>query len=272
MSAQTPSPLPSRPAPKVAVVIPARNEAATIRAIAERALAFCEDVIVVDDGSVDGTAKALANLPVTLIQHPKFLGKGAALALGFSAALERDVSAVATMDADGQHRPENLTAFADHFSRRPGTIIVGSRMSEPENFPKMRYWGNRIAAFWLSWACGQLVEDSQCGFRMFPRKALERVSAKTGPGRGFVYESELLINASRAGYRISSVPIPAIYSAGARPSYYRPWRDTLGIIGMVAGKLLARGMYPSGLVSHLNETRARKSDRQSAVRAQKETF
>ena len=93
---------------KICIVIPAYNEARTVREVASRALQQLGDVIVVDDGSADGTAAALDGLPVTLVSNPVNMGKGASLWRGFSAALAAGAEAVITLDADGQHRPEDI--------------------------------------------------------------------------------------------------------------------------------------------------------------------
>src|SRR4051812_34533605 len=93
---------------RAAIVIPAFNEARTIRDIAQRALSQCRDVIVIDDGSTDGTAAALSDLPLILVRHQTNEGKGAALWDGFTRAMALGVDAVVTLDGDGQHRPEDV--------------------------------------------------------------------------------------------------------------------------------------------------------------------
>jgi glycosyltransferase involved in cell wall biosynthesis len=233
---------------QIAIVIPALNEAHTIVDLAERALAHSPNVIVVDDGSSDRTAELLSELPLTVLRHGTTQGKGASLMTGFREALKREVWAVATLDGDGQHRPEDLPKFLARAGEAKDRIIIGSRLADKAEFPPARYRANRFADFWISWASGHLIEDSQSGFRLYPRQVLETVSARADRHHGFVFESEILINAARKGHRCAAVSIPALYDgATKRKSHFRPVADILRIVHMVAGKLLSRWMYPQGL-------------------------
>lgn len=237
---------------KIAVVIPAYNEAGGIVALVKRVLQQVPLVIVVDDGSRDDTVALLAAMPVTLLRHGENLGKGAALASGFRAALAAGARRIITLDGDGQHRPEDIPRLVARARQLPGTIVIGSRAADRDAFPRSRYIANRIADFWISWAAGQNIDDSQSGFRVYPREVLERITAD--PRRRFVYESELLIDAVRRGARTDALPIPAIYDARAlRPSHFRPVADIAAIVIMLAGKLLFRGLYPLGLCTMLRE-------------------
>lgn len=231
--------------PDIAVVIPAYNESATIRGLAERALAQVGRVIVVDDGSRDGTAEAVRDLPVTLLVNDTNQGKGGALWRGMQQALMPGVSGVITLDADGQHAPEDIPRLIAAFEQQPNCIIVGARRSDRAHTPRARYIANKIANFWISWACGQRLVDSQSGFRLYPVELLRKVTLPHGKKRGFVFESELLIEAAHRGYRIAAVAIPTLYHVAGRPSHYRHV-DSWYITRMVAAKLLARGMDLAG--------------------------
>ena len=234
------------------VVIPAYNEATTIVDVVRRTLAIASNVIVVDDGSTDGTPDIVAGLDVALVRHAGNEGKGAALLDGFRAALERGADAVVTMDGDAQHDPERIPDLVARAEACPDRIVIGSRLHDRAAFPPARYRANRVANFWISWASGHRIDDSQCGMRLYPRAVLESICAKTRHHPGFVFESEVLIDAAAAGFRTVSVPIPALYDGHTqRPSHFKPVRDIAAIVVMVAGKLLARGMYPSGLVASL---------------------
>ncbi len=232
---------------RMAVVIPAYNEQATIRDIALRVLRACDQVYVVDDGSADDTARCLGDLPLHLLRNAGNKGKAASLWRGIQAALADGADAVLTLDADGQHRPEDIRRFVAAAREHPEAIIIGSRLADRAAFPPSRYRANRIANFWISWAAGYRIEDSQSGFRLYPATLLRRLDIPTGRGHGFVFESEALIAAARLGYRSRSVPIAAVYAEIARPSHFRPVLDIARITRMVAWRLLSTGLNPSGL-------------------------
>jgi glycosyltransferase involved in cell wall biosynthesis len=227
------------------VVIPAYNEAATIRDLVERALRVCAHVIVVDDGSNDDTARMLDGLAVRLLRNERNLGKAASLWRGALEALTLGADAIVTLDGDGQHAPEDIPRLIAAAEQNPGNIVIGARLADRSAIPKLRYFGNRVAVFWLSWACGQRLDDSQSGFRVYPAELFRKLRISHDRQHGFVFESEILIEAARHGHRCVTVPIAAVYRTGGRASYFRQ-RDTLRIIRMVAWKLLSRGLYPQG--------------------------
>jgi glycosyltransferase involved in cell wall biosynthesis len=242
--------------PRYAVVIPAYNEAATIADVAARAARLVELVVVVDDGSTDRTAAALAGLPVTLLRNDRNLGKGASLWRGMGHALGLGVAGVVTLDGDGQHAPEEIPCLLAEARAHPDAIIVGARTFGRDAAPRARYLANRFADFWVGWAAGQPLADSQSGFRVYPAALLREVEVKHGPARGFVFESELLIAAARHGFGSRAVPISALYPRAARPSHFRPVLDIVRITRMVAWQLLSRGMHPTGLRRVLTPARA----------------
>jgi glycosyltransferase involved in cell wall biosynthesis len=234
--------------PRLAVVIPAYNEASTIRDIATRALREVERVIVVDDGSQDGTGAALHDLPLTVLRNRQNLGKSASLRRGMLLALEERVSAVVTLDADGQHQPEHIPRLLAVHRRDPRSIVIGARLHERQKIPRTRYLANRFANFWIAWAAGYPISDSQSGFRLYPASVLSAIDIRNNTSPGFVFESAVLIDAARAGVTSVAVGIPAIYQAGARPSHFRPVIDVLLITRMVGWKLITRGLDLRGLV------------------------
>lgn len=238
----------------VVVVIPAFNEAATIRDVAARARAQLPKVIVVDDGSTDGTADQLQDLDVTVIRNLQNEGKAVSLWRGMGAALAQGAVAVITLDADGQHQPEDIPQLLDVARQRPGLLVVASRLRRLEAPPPLRLFANRCANFWISWAAGYRIADSQSGFRLYPAALLRRLPPPRGRGSCFVFESEVLIEASWQGVRSLPVVIESVYPKVARPSHYQPVWDTVRIIKMVALRLLRRGMYPLGLWRVLRET------------------
>lgn len=233
---------------KVAVVIPAYNEVATIRDVATRARVQCSQVFVVDDGSRDGTADALAGLDITVLRNPQNLGKAGSLQRGMQAALTQGMDAVITLDGDGQHRPEDIPRVLAAAGRNPGQIIIASRLKHRENAPPLRLFANRMANFWISWAAGYFIADSQSGFRLYPASVIREVRVTHERAKSFVFESEILIAAAWRGVRGIPVTIDSLYFQAARPSHYRATQDTVLIIRMVAWRLLSRAMNLPGLV------------------------
>jgi glycosyltransferase involved in cell wall biosynthesis len=237
----------------IALVIPAYNERGTIRDLVERALRQVHRVIVVDDGSSDGTFDALQGLDIMLLRHAVNSGKAASLADGIREARKHGVAGIITLDGDGQHLPEDIPRLLEHFRQTPNAIIIGSRLHEKENIPRARYNANCFANFWISWAAGYRIKDSQSGFRIYPTRLFDQVALVDCRPSGFVFESEILIEAARHGITSIAVPISAIYSTQARASHFRPVFDIAQIVLMVAWKLLSRGMYLNGLVRSLRK-------------------
>jgi len=235
---------------KIAVVIPAFDESRTIRDVAERALDVIPWLIVVDDGSTDGTVDALTGLPLTLLRNETNRGKALSLMRGFEHALGRGAEAVVTLDGDGQHRPEDITRLLAAHHHDQCALIVGSRLHNSLEIPRDRYLANRFANFWIAWATGQPIADSQSGFRVYPATLLREVTLRPDRAKSFVFESEIMIEAGRRGMPIMSVPIAAIYPDPdrARRSHFRPVLDIARIVRMVAWKLISTGLYLPGLV------------------------
>jgi glycosyltransferase involved in cell wall biosynthesis len=236
---------------RYAVVIPAWNEAATIADLTARALAVAATVIVVDDGSTDGTHERVAGLPLVLLRNEHNRGKGASLWRGMQHALALGADGVVTLDGDGQHAPEDIPRLVKVARAHPHDIVIGARLIGRESGPRARRMANRVGDFGIGWAAGQPLDDSQSGFRVYPAALLRRLEVRHGRSRGFVFESEALIAAARLGVRCRSVPIAAVYPRGARPSHFRPVVDIARISAMVAWQLLRRGMYPAGLYRSL---------------------
>ncbi len=230
------------PATNAVVVIPALNEARAIREVVRDALSYCGKVIVVDDGSNDGTGDAIADLPVERIRHEQPQGKAAALLDGFRRACELNCDGVLTMDGDGQHAAIDLPRLLAAAAKYPQHIIIGARLLGRDNTPGKNRFGNRQADFWVSWACGQHVVDSQSGQRYYPRDVVEL--ALTLPNGGFVFESEILIEAARQGIHTVSVPIEARYAEDRRASHFKPLRDVIKITRMIAWRLICGGFMP----------------------------
>ncbi len=240
---------------RTAAVIPARNEAARIEAVINGTRPRVDQVIVINDGSDDATGEVLHRLEgIRVIEHAVPLGKAAALARGFEAALADNARVVVTLDGDGQHDPAQIPRLLAAARAFPDHLVLGARTLERSRQPRLRRFANRFADFWVSWASGQPVPDSQTGFRIYPRALLETVRPPTRPRHGFVFESQMLIDGARAGFPCVAVPVRAIYERQpARASHFRAGRDIWEIFWMIWWKILLRGLFLNGLWRSLRQ-------------------
>ena len=234
---------------KLTIVIPALNESATIAKVVAGALRQCQQVVVVDDGSTDDTAAQVQGLDgVTVVQHAKRRGKAAALSDGLRRAFADGADVALTMDGDDQHDPADAARLLAVHAQHPDALVMGARLRKRECAPSDRKKSNDVADFWVSWAAGRALVDTQSGFRLFPRKVFESLKVSERAARSFVFESETLIELGRAGVPIISVPIDARDPAGARASHFRPVLDIARITLMIAYKLISRAAYVPGLL------------------------
>ncbi len=202
-------------------MVPAYQAAATIREIIlrTRATVPSAEIIVVDDGSTDGTGDQGRATATTLVTHPRNCGKGAALRDGIREATARDASVLVTIDADGQHPPEEIPRLLRPIEEGRADLVLGARKRD-HAMPISRRFTNWLSATMASRIGGQPVRDAQTGFRAFTREVAERVRPA---GDRYEFEATFLLDALRAGFRVVSVDVPTIY--GAR-SHFRAWGDT----------------------------------------------
>ena len=207
----------------IAAIIPAYNEEKHIGDVARRTRAQLDHVLVVDDGSNDRTAERAREDGAEVIIHPQNRGKGESIKTGLRHWLDRQFDFVIILDADGQHRPEEIERFvAAAVSATEPKLVLGNRMNDVARMPRTRRIVNRYMSKKISRVCRQEIPDTQCGFRMLHRQLIPDLLE--GADR-FEYETEMLIIASRKGFRIESVPISTVYSDEV--SSIHPVRDTL---------------------------------------------
>lgn len=211
---------------RVCAVIPAYNEAATIGEVVRRALGQVGTVLVVDDGSRDGTGDAARAAGAEVLVHDPNRGKGASLRDGFDWACARGFDAAVALDADGQHLPEEIGRFVAVAGQ--ADLAVGNRMAERADMPFVRWQTNRIMSGIVSWLAGARIPDSQCGFRLVSAEAWQRLDIQTS---NFDFESEMLVSAGRKGLRIVAVPISTVYAG--EQSKINPVTDTVRFFRMV---------------------------------------
>jgi glycosyltransferase involved in cell wall biosynthesis len=203
----------------ILAVVPAFDEAATIGAVVRRVRAHLA-VLVVDDGSSDGTAEtAMLAGATAVVRHERRRGKAAALRSGFATALGWGASAVVTLDADGQHDPDDLGRFVAAARGHPQALVLGDRLApvDGDPVPVLRRGAIRAADCGVGWIGGVFVRDTQCGYRLYPAALLREAALRR---EGFVLETELLLDAIRGGWPIVSVPVRRIYR-GCRRSRFR---------------------------------------------------
>jgi glycosyltransferase involved in cell wall biosynthesis len=213
---------------RVCAVIPARDAADTVGPVVRGLRATLPEatILVVDDGSSDETGLRAREAGAEVIRHTLNQGKGAALQTGFDEAVRRGADAVLALDADGQHDPDWAPRLLAGLES--ADLVVGSRLQSREGMPWLRRVTNDVTSWWVSRLARTLIEDSQSGYRAIRAPVLRRVRPEA---RRFEYESEFLVAAARAGFRIAAVGIPTLYNAPG--SHIRPVRDTVRFVRFV---------------------------------------
>jgi glycosyltransferase involved in cell wall biosynthesis len=206
---------------RAVALIPAFNEARTIAAVVEGVRAAVDRVIVVDDGSTDGTGDMARAAGAEVAAHTVNLGKGQAVRTGLSRVFEGAFTHVLLLDGDLQHLPQEASSLLAEAATGGADVVIGERRFERTRMPASRYHANRIGSRVLSWFVGLPVPDTQCGFRVFRVDTLRRLRLRA---TGYEIETEMLVKVRRRGGRVAAVPITAVYD-GQR-SKLRPVRDT----------------------------------------------
>ena len=212
----------------ICVIIPAFENAGTIVSVIKGALSYVPDVFVVDDGSTDETASLLRDLSsqeprLRVVTHSRNRGKGRAIKDGFLAAKAEGFSVAITMDADGQHFPEDIPKFLSVNSMRPDAMIMGSRNISADGMPARNTFANRFSNFWFRFQTGVDLPDTQSGFRLYQLETLGKMPLLTSR---YEAELELLVFQCWKGVPILSVPVGVWYPPeGERVTHFRPFLD-----------------------------------------------
>jgi glycosyltransferase involved in cell wall biosynthesis len=227
------------PPPTISVIIPAYNAARTLpRTLAalKAAAPPPDEIIVVDDGSTDDTADRAEAAGATVLRQVPNAGKGAALRTGFRHALDAGAPAVVTLDADGQHDPNEIPLFLERFETQRAGLIIGQR--DLRAMPPIRRLSNTIGGLALGAALGRSVPDNQSGYRLIGRM-LMRALLDSDEG-GFEFEVEMIARCLALGLPIDSVPIRTIYAG--EPSHIKPWRHFTEFVRVTRkARRIARG-------------------------------
>jgi glycosyltransferase involved in cell wall biosynthesis len=205
-------------------LIPVLNCATHLGKVVEGTRAHVPDVLVIDDGSTDGSAEIARAAGARVVVHPHNLGKGPAVRSGLAVLLGEPFTHVVMLDGDGQHDPDDIPAMLA--ATEEAELVLGTRLYRPDAIPANRYWTNYIGTRALQLMSGYPLEDSQCGFRVVASSMLRRMGLAGGR---FSIDTEIFVRAGKLGARFVHVPIKVIYDHGGG-SHYRALPDTLHII------------------------------------------
>jgi glycosyltransferase involved in cell wall biosynthesis len=213
---------------RIAAVVPAYQAASSIGAVVRGTLTLLPDVLAVDDGSTDGTAEEARRAGARVISHSANRGKGAALATAFRDLFGRDFEGVITLDADGQHLPEEIPKLLA--AATDADLVLGIRDHLFADMSSVRRLSNRLSSKAISFAAGQRLTDIQTGFRFYSRRLVETVGF---PEARFEAESAVVVRAARRGFKVVTVPVRLGFADGRTTSHYRPLLDSFRIAGAV---------------------------------------
>jgi glycosyltransferase involved in cell wall biosynthesis len=206
---------------RAAAIIPAFNEEGTIGEVVTGLAGVVDRVLVVDDGSTDGTAERARRAGAEVLEYGGNRGKGHAIRQGVAVATDRGYTHALMLDGDMQHLPSEAPRLLDAAARTGADVVLAERRFDRDEMPTSRYYANRLGSIVLSWFVGGRFRDTQCGFRVFRLAALRGIALKA---RGYDIETEMLVKLSRRGATIATVPVTAVYAG--EQSKLRPVRDT----------------------------------------------
>ncbi|NLF94257.1 MAG: DUF2062 domain-containing protein [Oligosphaeraceae bacterium] len=228
----------------IACVIPVYNNASTVLQVAAGCKKFLPRVIIVDDGSSDlpeNFAAAVQSLGVEMLRHSRNLGKGAALKTALAYLAGQQTTYMITIDADGQHLPQDLPAFLDELhadGRNADLLLVGVRDFTAPNIPASSRFGRNFSNFWIKLETGLDCQDTQSGFRAYPVQAINRLKLRC---TRYNFEIEVLVRCLWGGVRLREIPIRVIYDPPEkRISHFRPFLDNLRLSLLHASLLTNR--------------------------------
>jgi len=209
-------------------VIPVYNNKDTVKNVAIKCLSILNNVVVVDDGSDDEDISALlSELDVIVLKHKENLGKGKAILTAAKYIEKSGGKHMITIDADGQHNPEDINKFIPLILENEYNFVIGCRNFNTENIPKKSRFGREFANFWLRIEAGIYVNDCQSGFRSYPVRYLNEISFM---GKHYDFEAEVLAKAVWSGLELKTVEVDVYYpKPSERVSSFKPILDNFRI-------------------------------------------
>lgn len=211
----------------IAIVVPVYNQAGRLREVIERCLEQIPHVWVIDDGSDEPVTDCLAGLAVQVLRHEKNRGKGAALRTGAQHLAAQGYTHMITLDADGQHYPEDVPGFFEAINAHPLALILGVRDFGEANVPKSSRFGRSFGNFWVWVQTGQRVGDIQSGYRAYPLALFKQLPFLS---RRYGLEVEIVVRALWGGAEVHAIPVRVFYApAGQRCSHFHKLYDNLRV-------------------------------------------
>jgi glycosyltransferase involved in cell wall biosynthesis len=214
---------------RLLAIIPAYQAVSYLKGVIESTKDRVSDILVIDDGSTDGTSEIAKTCGAEVIRHDINRGKGAALKTGFAYAVEKDYEAVITLDADGQHDPKFIPDFLSAQAKTGAAIVIGSRMHDKADMPWQRRCSNYLTSRVLSILLHTKIEDSQSGYRLIRTELLKNLPLQSDR---YQLETEIIIKAVKAGHKVAFVPIKVIYGLDF-PTSISGWTDTFRWLKLV---------------------------------------
>jgi len=206
------------------VIIPTYNNDATLEGVIADVSAYTTNIIVVNDGSTDGTTNILQSFPfIQAIHYNKNMGKGWALRQGIARAIQLGYEFAISIDSDGQHFAKDIPAFIAKLETIKDAIIIGARNMDQSSVPGKSSFGNKFSNFWFKVETGINAPDTQSGYRLYPLTLLKDMHFFT---RKYEFEIEVLVRAAWKGIGIVSIPVTVYYPPKEiRISHFRPFKD-----------------------------------------------
>lgn len=211
---------------RTCALIPAFNEASYIANVVKGTQPHVEKVVVIDDGSGDGTAQVARAAGATCLRSDTNCGKASALRTGIAFACAQDFTHVITLDGDGQHLPEDIPELLRVAEETGADLVIGARSFDRARMPRARYYSNTIGSRLASALVGCEIRDSQSGFRLFRLNKLRETKLRS---RCYELEMEVLIKMARSGCTIAHASVHMVYDDGQARSKMKPVRDTVSI-------------------------------------------
>jgi glycosyltransferase involved in cell wall biosynthesis len=243
--------------PDICIVIPTFNNKSTLKHVIDGVLGYGMAVVVVNDGSTDGTSEILKQYEgkIEVVAYEKNRGKGYALSRGFDRAEQLGYTHAISIDSDGQHYASDIPLFIKTAQENPGVLAVGNRNLEQDNMPKKNTFANKFSNFWFALQTARHLPDTQTGYRLYPLQKMKRMRPITSR---YEAELEILVRYAWRKIKIVSIPVKVFYAPEVRRvTHFRPGIDfvRISLLNSLLMLLAIVYGYPSMGLRYLIEKR-----------------